>query len=196
MKKAIITLSIVLGVLVSLSAVTFFGLGFYLSPQDQLQKADAIVVVSGGQTTTRANYGIKLFKQGLAPIIIFSGGALDDGPSNAIAMRQQALEAGLSDDNILLDGDAQNTYENAVNSKQLMDSVGARKIILVTSPYHQRRADQTFRKVLGSGYTVLGSSAIDSRWSKSNWWQSGFSFNISMSELRKLIFIQTTGSYQ
>lgn len=196
MKKAIITLSIVLGVLVSLSAVTFFGLGFYLSPQDQLQKADAIVVVSGGQTTTRANYGIKLFKQGLAPIIIFSGGALDDGPSNAIAMRQQALEAGLSDDNILLDGDAQNTYENAVNSKQLMDSVSARKIILVTSPYHQRRADQTFRKVLGSGYTVLGSSAIDSRWSKSNWWQSGFSFNISMSELRKLIFIQTTGSYQ
>lgn len=196
MRKFLIGLAVLVGFTASLAAVVFFGLGFYLSPQDKLEQADAIVVVSGGQTTTRAEYGIKLFKQGYAPKIIFSGGALDDGPSNAVAMRQQALESGLSDDNILLDEDAQNTYENAVNSKRLMDTVGARSIILVTSPYHQRRVNQTFRKVLGPGYTVIGASAVDSRWSKSNWWQSGFSFNISMSELYKLTYIGLTNSYQ
>lgn len=196
MRKFLIGLTIFIGVLATLAGMAFFGLGFYLSPQDKLTKADAIVVVSGGQTTTRAEYGIKLFKQGYAPVIIFSGGALDDGPSNAIAMRQQALEQGLSDDNILLDEDAQNTYQNATNSKKLMDSIGAKKIILVTSPYHQRRVDQTFKKVLGPAYTVVGSSAVDSRWSKAGWWQSGFSFNISMSELYKLFYIGLTGSYQ
>lgn len=196
MRKLLIGLTIFLGILATLAGVVFFGLGFYLSPQDKLTKADAIVVVSGGQTTTRAEYGIKLFKQGYAPTIIFSGGALDDGPSNAIAMRQQALEEGLSDDNILLDEDAQNTYENAANSKKLLDSIGAKKIILVTSPYHQRRADQTFKKVLGPDYIVTGASAVDSRWSKAGWWQSGFSFNISMSELYKLLYIGLTGSYQ
>ena len=196
MRKFLIGLTIFLGILATLAGVVFFGLGFYLSPQDKLEQADAIVVVSGGQTTTRAEYGIELYKQGYAPKIIFSGGALDDGPSNAIAMRQQAIEAGLSDDNILLDEDAQNTYENAVNSKRLMDDIGAKKVILVTSPYHQRRVGQTFKKVLGPGYTVIGSSAVDSRWSKSGWWQSGFSFNISMSELYKMLYIGLTDSYQ
>ncbi len=196
MRKFLIAIAVLVGITASLAAVVFFGLGFYLSPQDKLERADAIVVVSGGQTTTRAEYGIKLFKQGYAPKIIFSGGALDDGPSNAVAMRQQALEAGLSDDNILLDEDAQNTYENARNSKRLIDDLGAKKIILVTSPYHQRRVGQTFKKVLGPTYTVIGSSAVDSRWSKSNWWQSGFSFNISMSELYKMLYISLTDSYQ
>ncbi len=196
MRKLIIGLAILIGFAASLAAVVFFGLGFYLSPQDKLEQADVIVVVSGGQTTTRAEHGIKLFKQGYAPKIIFSGGALDDGPSNAVAMRQQALEAGLSDDNILLDEDAQNTYENAINSKRLIDDIGAKKIILVTSPYHQRRVGQTFKKVLGPAYTVIGSSAVDSRWSKSSWWQSGFGLNISMSELYKMLYISFTGSYQ
>jgi len=196
MKKLLIFLTIVLGFCASLAAAVFFGLGFYLSPQDKLEPADAIVVVSGGQTTTRAIYGIKLFKQGYAPTIVFSGGALDDGPSNAKAMRQQALEAGLSDDNILLDEYAQNTYENAVNSKKLLDEIGAKKIILVTSPYHQRRLKRTFEHVFGPDYTFISSSSVDSRWSKSGWWQGGFSFNISMSELNKLLYIQLTGNYR
>ncbi len=196
MHKFLISLGVVCGGLAIVAGLAFFGLGFYLSPQDKLEKADAIVVVSGGQTTTRAEYGIKLYKAGYAPTIVFSGGAIDDGPSNAAAMRQQALEAGLSDDNILRDDDSQNTYENAVNSKRLLDSIGAKKIILVTSPYHQRRTDQTFRKVLGPNYKVIGSSAVDSRWSKSAWWETGFGFNISMSELYKLLYIGLTGSYQ
>jgi uncharacterized SAM-binding protein YcdF (DUF218 family) len=196
MRKFFISLAVVFGLLAVLASTVFFGLGFFLSPQDKLEQADAIVVVSGGQTTTRAEYGIKLFKQGYAPLILFSGGALDDGPSNAVAMRQQALEAGLSDDSILLEEDAQNTYENAVNSKRLLEQAGAKKIILVTSPYHQRRAAQTFKKILGEEYIVLSASAVDSRWSKSNWWKSGFSFNISMSELYKLFYIGLTGSYR
>lgn len=174
----------------------FVGLGFYLSPQQQPVKSDAIVVVSGGQTTSRAEKGIELYKEGYAPKIIFSGAALDDGPSNAFAMRDQALEAGVPARNISIDEKSQNTFENADNSKRILDEYGAKKIILVTSPYHQRRANQTFESVLGKDYTVIGISAYDSRWSKSGWWHQGFPIFISISEMWKLLYINLTGNYR
>lgn len=187
------------GILIALVVVgfgLFVGLGFYLSPQKQPVKSDAIVVVSGGQTTSRAEKGVELYKQGYAPKIIFSGAALDDGPSNAYAMRDQALAAGVPARDILIDEKSQNTYENAENSKRIIDELSAKKIILVTSPYHQRRANQTFEAVLGKNYEIIGISAYDDRWSKSGWWHQGFPLFISISEMWKLLYINLTGNYR
>jgi len=196
MKKFFGWLFGILIVLAVLGLAVFWGIGFYLSPQDSLQKADAIVVVSGGQTQSRAAKGIDLYKEGYAPKIIFSGAALDDGPSNAFAMRDLALSEGVPAKSILIDEKSQNTYENAVNSKTILDELQAKKIILVTSPYHQRRANQTFEKVLGSNYEIIGVSAYDDRWSKSQWWRRGFPLFISVSELWKLMYINITGNYK
>ncbi len=179
-----------------LATAAWIGIGYYLSPQGKLQNADAIVVVSGGQTTSRADKGIELYQQGWAPKLILSGAALDDGPSNALAMREQALVAGVPAKNIYIDEKSQNTYQNAENTKKILDEMGAKKIILVTSPYHQRRADQTFEKVLGKDYIVIGQSANDFRWSKSGWWRQGFPLFISLSEFWKLMYINLTGNYQ
>jgi len=197
MKKFFVTLLIILGILLSIAAAIFFGLGFYLSPQtEDIQTADAIVVVSGGQTTTRAQKGIELYKQGKSQEMIFSGAALDDGPSNASAMRDQAIEAGVPPQDILTDADSQNTYQNATNTKRLLERTSDRKIILVTSPYHQRRTHDTFTSVLGKEYDVQNASSFDDRWSKSRWWESEFGRNISLSELQKLLYIYVTGNYQ
>lgn len=181
---------------VGLVGTIVFGLGFFLSPQSKLSSADAIVVISGGRTTIRAEHGIDLYRQGLATSLVVSGAAQDDGPSNAAAMRTQAIEAGIAKSAILTDEDSQTTYQNAVDTKRLIDDKGYKKIILVTSPYHQRRASMTFHKVYGDSYTILNSSAIDDRWSKRYWFRSGFSMNISMEELRKIIWIWVTGQYQ
>jgi len=189
------TLAIILTTLL-VGFALLVGVGFYLSPQDNVDKADVIVVVSGGQTTSRAEKGIDLYKQGYAPKIIFSGASLDDGPSNAFAMRDQALASGVPASNIYIDEKSQNTYENAVNSKAILQSLAASKIILVTSPYHQRRANQTFESVLGKDYQLLGVSAFDDRWSKSQWWRRGFPLFISVSETWKLIYIGITGNYK
>ncbi len=180
----------------AIAAFAWFGLGFFLSPQATLQKSDAIVVISGGQTQTRAEHGIELYKAGWAPKIIFSGAAQDDGPSNAAAMAQLARDEGVSDSAIITEEDSQTTFQNAVDTKRIVDGNNWHKIILVTSPYHQRRADMTFNHVYGSDYTILGSSSVDDRWSKRFWYHSGYSFNVSMSELRKIVFIELTGSYQ
>lgn len=201
-KRKVIFFLVFLSIVGAVVATVFFGLGFYLSPQNELKKADAIVVVSGGQTTTRAGEGIKLYQQGWAPKIIFSGAAMDDGPSNAMAMKAQALAAGVPDNAIEVDEDAQNTYQNAVNSKRIIEGDGAssasqgKTIILVTSPYHQRRSAMTFAKIFGPSYTILNHSSVDNRWSKSHWYESGFSRDITLAELRKLLYILITNNYQ
>ena len=80
-------------VLLLIFSLGIIALGFFLSPQDQLQPADAIVVISGGETYTRTSEGIKLFQQKYAPILVFSGNALDPGSiSNAAAMKKIAIE--------------------------------------------------------------------------------------------------------
>ena len=88
------TAAIILGAAL-LGLAFYLGTGFILSPQDKLEHSDAIVAISGGRTTVRADKAIELYKKGYAPLLIFSGAALDDGPSNAFAMRDQALAAGV-----------------------------------------------------------------------------------------------------
>jgi uncharacterized SAM-binding protein YcdF (DUF218 family) len=196
MKKFLITVAIVIAILIIIIGIFMVGIGYYLSPQSKLERSDAVVVVSGGQTTSRADKGIELIKEDYANDIVLSGAALDDGPSNADAMAEQAEQAGIPSGDIHTDEDSKDTYQNAVNSKKILESIGAKKIILVTSPYHQRRAYETFKAVLGPSYTILNSSAFDNRWSKSHWWDKGFAFNITLSESAKLFYILITGNYK
>lgn len=188
MKPLIWTLGSVLVACVVASTVVFFGLGYYLSPQDQLTKTDAIVAISGGETDTRAAEAIKLYQEGWSNRLIFSGAAQDTtGPSNAAAMRQQALAAGVPESAIQLDEKSANTQENADNVQQLVSGLGYRSIILVTSPYHQRRAYMVFHRAL-PGITVINHSCIDHSWSRSQWWATLASRALTVTELQKVLY--------
>lgn len=163
--------------------------GFYLSPQDKLEKTDAIVVISGGETTTRTEEGVKLFHEGYAPLMIMSGAARDEGTSNAQAMELLAMKLGVPAENILIEEEAKNTLDNAVFVRELMKKYNIKSIILVTSPYHQRRAYVTFRKILGDDFIIINHSAPDSRWRKKGWWSSSWPAWLTISELQKIIYL-------
>lgn len=194
--RKLITFLVGVFIFVGLCAAAIFGASVYLSPQDSTSPSDAIVVVSGGQTQTRAKHGIELYNKDLAPKIIFSGAALDDGPSNAKEMAALARRSGVPDDAIEIDEDAKTTYQNAVNTKRILEESEGKSIILVTSPYHQRRAYITFKKVLGDGYNIENSSSYDNAWSKSAWWATPFGVWITVSELIKVGYTYVSGNYQ
>ena len=89
-----------LGVIIVAAIV---GISLYLSPDDikdcsapgdgHCQKADAIIVVSGGDTNARTDESIKLYKDGWASTIIMSGAVVDkSGPSNTRQMYKRAVE--------------------------------------------------------------------------------------------------------
>jgi uncharacterized SAM-binding protein YcdF (DUF218 family) len=177
--------------------VAALGLGLYLQPNDIIRcnpqegptttkgcgEADAIVAISGGDTSARTNHAIELYKQSWAPILIFSGAAQDKtGPSNALAMRKAAIDAGVPSSAILIEEEAVNTQQNAKNTNQLLALHEISDVILVTSSYHQRRASLEFDRMVDDGITVRNSPTNDRDWqwywwaSPRGWWLAGGEF--------------------
>ena len=94
-------LSFILAVLILAAVAGMVGVGFYLSPQDNLAVSDAIVVVSGGETNQRVAEGVKLYKADWAKVLIMSGAARDAKDSNAAAMKRMAINSGIPANKII-----------------------------------------------------------------------------------------------
>lgn len=160
----------------------------YLSPQDELQKADTIVVISGGDTDARIEEGVKIYFQKWAPKIIFSGAAASGDVSNALAMKRIAISKGVPESDILIEENSKTTKENAQLSTQFIKDLGAKKIILITSPYHQRRAYLEFKNALGESVEIINHSAIDETWRKKNWWENENARFLTFGEILKSVY--------
>lgn len=185
----------VLLMLVAVVAIGITVISVYLTPDDlkgctevtqtgDCQPADAIVAVSGGNTSARAAEAIELYNAGWAKTLIFSGAAADtSGPSNAEVMRHQAIDAGVPSEDIKVETLSQTTRQNAERVKELLveaSSGSAQRVILVTSPYHQRRASLEFRELAGDGIAIVNRpTPRDTDWSvvwwltPRGWWLAG-----------------------
>jgi uncharacterized SAM-binding protein YcdF (DUF218 family) len=87
--------------------------------------------------------------------IIVSGGEASIVPrgfSEANVMRDVLVGQGIDSDRIELESKSRNTYENAVNTRQLAQPKPDEKWLLITSGWHMPRAVGCFRNV---GWAVL-----------------------------------------
>ena len=94
--------------------------------------------------------GIELIKNGYSDKLLIAGGSgnpYDQTKSEARILGRFAIELGIPKEKILLDPSSRNTYENAVNTKTIMEEQGISSIILVTSAAHLPRAMACFKKV-------------------------------------------------
>lgn len=183
------------------------GLSIYLSPDDlrscdghitgktPCARVDAIVAVSGGDTSARTASAIELYKQGWAPVLIFSGAAEDKtGPSNASVMRLQALQAGVPESAILTEEYSETTKENAEKTETIFDKNGIKSIILVTSGYHQRRASLEFHKRSAGRVAILNHpDSNDKDWS-GWWWITDRGWYLAVTEFFKSVFVYAGGT--
>lgn len=183
-----------------------WGIGAYLAP-DALkscaggkpssapgcEKADAIVAISGGDTSARADEAIKLYQNGWADTIIFSGAAADKtGPSNALVMKQQAIDAGIAPQSIIIEQASETTDQNASETTSIFKQRGIKSAILVTSAYHERRAILEFdRRALGVDLRPHP-VATDKQWSK-YWWTTPTGWVLAIPELIRSLVLSTGG---
>lgn len=126
----------------------------------ELEPSDAIVVLGAwispaGMLSTeslrRTNYGIELYRRGLAPILVLLGGARAGGPTEADVRAEQARLHGVPADAILTEIRAHTTREEAARVRTLLRSRGARTILLVTNAGHLARARPLFER---AGFAV------------------------------------------
>jgi len=101
-------------------------------------KADVIVVLGGG-SHERPERAAELFKEQVAPRILISG--LGDYEIN----RRRLLAAGVPATTIELETQSRTTRENAQFTVKLLREQKLKRVILVTSWYHSRRALACFR---------------------------------------------------
>lgn len=183
------------------------GLTLYLSPDDlrschgvitgekPCQKVDAIVAVSGGDTSARTESAIQLYKAGWAPLLIFSGAAEDkSGPSNASMMRLQAVKEGVPENAITIEQYSETTKQNAEKTQTIFDEKGIKSIVLVTSGYHQRRASLEFHKRAGDTVEILNHpDSHDKDWS-TWWWLTPRGWYLAVSEFVKTLVFYAGGT--
>jgi uncharacterized SAM-binding protein YcdF (DUF218 family) len=173
--------------MVGLGVFTLAAIGHGLAVEDPLEKSDVIVAISG-DTGARARTAISLWKQGYAPLIVFSGAAIDpDSVSSAEIMRREALRQGVPESATLIEPASATTEENASEVAKLMVQRKMRSAILVTSPYHQRRAALLFERAFQPvGIALRNYPARDPEWDPNFWWRHDPLRTRTLIELAKL----------
>ena len=140
------------------------------------QPADAIVVFAGGVGENgkagggfqeRVTQAVELYRAGFAPRLIFSSGYVFT-LREAELMKTVAVDNGVPADAILLEEQARNTHENVDLTGRILDRHGWKRILLVSSPYHMRRALLTWRRV-APGITVVPTPVPQSQFYTHEW---------------------------
>ena len=106
----------------------------------------------------RMIHAARLYRAGKAPRVLVTGGNLfsdPDSPVEADVLADYLVELGVERAHIVIERDALNTRQNAVNSAALWRRDGFARGLLVTSALHMPRALATFRK---AGLDVVPSS--------------------------------------
>jgi len=134
-----------------------------LDPAD-VPPADAIVVLGGGtqlqlpprpthevgEAGDRTIYAARLYREGVAPVIIVSGAgdpfSAPGGVPESEAMAELLVFFGVPRDAIILESTSLNTYENGAECARILEAHGMHGIILVTSAMHMPRSMAIFQK--------------------------------------------------
>jgi uncharacterized SAM-binding protein YcdF (DUF218 family) len=92
----------------------------------------------------------KLYHQGIIQKIIVSGGSgelLQQEFKEANFIRDQLIASGVNENDIIIETNSRNTYENAIFVKKMIDSLHfPAPYLLITSAIHMPRAEKVFNK--------------------------------------------------
>ncbi len=135
-------------------------------PNDRVPaRGDTLLVLSAGlvledaaggharldhESMVRCLHAVELYQRAGGCRMLLSGGKGDwtvPGPTLAATMRDFVVALGVRPDDIVLEEKSSTTYENAVNSRALLNEDPDERVWLVTEASHINRAERCFRKL-------------------------------------------------
>ena len=172
-------------------------LASFLIVDDKPHKGDVIFVLNG-DVNTRPFLAAKLFREGQAPRIIIAraedepavkAGIFPNDTDVAIRILKKLGVPGEKISLIPVPGGVTSTRDEAVALRRYADAHGIRRIILVTSAFHTRRAMWIMRKILaGSPATIVSAPAPHDKFDKASWWNEERGLITFANEYIKLIY--------
>jgi uncharacterized SAM-binding protein YcdF (DUF218 family) len=127
-----------------------------------------VIIILGGDSE-RVPYGVNLYRSNYSDKIIVTGGLINIPRINstwAELEKEEAIDMGVPQDNIFLVNKSNTTYEDAQYSREVMLQNNFFSAIVVTSPYHMRRAAWIFGKVFKDDSIKLSYSPVNNSWFK------------------------------
>ena len=155
--------------------------------QSALKKSDAIVVFAGGVGESgqvgesyqqRVQQAVQLYREGFAPKLLFLSGFTWTFREVDL-MSALAVSMGVPSEAIRKVTDLQTTRDYVLRVKETAEKEGWKSLLVITSPYHTRRAEMTFRKN-APGLEILPAPVTHSSYYAHDW-------GISVQQLRGIL---------
>ena len=126
-----------------------------LLPPSELKPADAIVVLGFGppvdaagqpapELRRRVDKAVELYRAGLAPVMIMTGGNTYKDFYESAVMKAYAVSLGVPAEAVIEERQAMDTIGNARYTARIMREKGLKRCLLVTSPFHLKRGKKLF----------------------------------------------------
>ncbi len=163
----------------------------WLIVSDPPRLADAAVVLAGDPDYERTKTAVRLLLTGQVGLLILTGGEPGPGDS-ATSLREVALRSGVPAERIRMERVSHSTYGSMVAIRPILEQERIRSVVVVTSPYHQRRAFWTARRTL-RGVEVLSRPADPAGWKPEGWWKTRSGRRIVFGEYARLAYYVLRG---
>jgi uncharacterized SAM-binding protein YcdF (DUF218 family) len=148
--------------------------------------ADLIVVLGGDFWGPRVIKGADLAVEGFAPLVLFSGPPYRDRSEGELAVAFLVARGYPAKLFAVFPHAAKSTIAEARALRDEFARRGARRVILVTSNYHSRRAAIVL-ELFCPGIDFVSIPAPDPLYDANIWWKEGDSRRLFVSELAKII---------
>lgn len=189
MRRRHILLLIALGIatsVIAFRATVLREIGEFLIVSDPLEHADLVYVLAGDFWGSRVLFGAMLGAEHWAPRVILSGGPYQNFYASDLSV-DFAVGRGYSRTLFVpVRTEAMSTIEEARAMGAIFRRLGAKRIILVTSNFHSRRAAAAFRLFLPE-FDFRMEAAPDPAFDADHWWEHRQQRHLLFREYEKLL---------
>ena len=161
--------------------------------EDEPQKSD-VIFVPGSEEGALAKTAARLYLNGYAPLIVPSGkyakwtghSIVDRFETESDYFAYLMMEEGVPEDAILKEREATYTYQNAINTRKLLDErkIEVKRAILCCQAYHARRS-KLYYQILFPDTEILVCPTVTKGITRDNWFKSRETADIVLGEIER-----------
>lgn len=161
--------------------------------EDEPQKAD-VIFLPGSEEGVLAKTAARLYLEGYAPLIVPSGkyakwtghSMVDQFETESDHFAYLLMEEGVPEEAILKEREATYTYQNAINTRKLLDERGikVKKALLCCQAYHARRS-KLYYQILFPETEILVIPTITKGITRDNWFKNREMSDVVLGEIER-----------